>query len=101
MYESSPDPYCYPGTNILVNRLGLRDQARLDAYEAMITAQRAEEPLPRGTLGYAHYRAIHRHLFQDVFDGPASRVRCASPRPAACSAIPSISTTRCAGFLIG
>ena len=68
MYESSPDPYCYPGTNILVNRLGLRDQARLDAYEAMITAQRAEEPLPRGTLGYAHYRAIHRHLFQDVFE---------------------------------
>ncbi len=68
MYESSPDPYCYPGTNILVNRLGLRDQARLDAYEAMITAQRAEEPLPRGRLGYAHYRAIHRHLFQDVFD---------------------------------
>ena len=68
MYESSPDPYCYPGTNILVNRLGLRDQARLDAYEAMITAQRAEEPLPRGRLGYAHYRAINRHLFQDVFD---------------------------------
>ena len=68
MYESGPDPYCYPGTDILVNRLGLRDQARLDAYEAMITAQRAEEPLPRGRLGYAHYRAIHRHLFQDVFD---------------------------------
>jgi len=68
MYESGPDPCCYPGTDILVNRLGLRDQARLDAYEAMITAQRAEEPLPRGRLGYAHYRAIHRHLFQDVFD---------------------------------
>jgi cell filamentation protein len=68
MYESGLDPYCYPGTNILVNRLGLRDQAKLDAYEAMITAQRGEEPLPRGRLGYAHYRAIHRHLFQDVFD---------------------------------
>jgi len=40
----------------------------LDAFEAMITTQRAEEPLPRGLLGYAHYRAIHRHLFQDVFD---------------------------------
>jgi cell filamentation protein len=68
MYESGPDRYCYPGTNILVNRLGLRDRARLEEYEAMITAQRAEEPLPRGRLGYAHYRAIHRHLFQDVFD---------------------------------
>jgi cell filamentation protein len=79
MYESSPDPYCYPNTEILVNRLGLRDQSRLDAYEAMITAQRGEEPLPRGRLGYAHYRAIHRHLFQDVFDwaGKPRRVRIA------------------------
>ena len=34
----------------------------------MITAQRGEEPLPRGRLGYAHYRAIHHHLFQDVFE---------------------------------
>jgi cell filamentation protein len=68
MYESGPDPYCYPGTSVLKNRLDLRDQAQLDAFEALITAQRSEEPLPRGKLGYTHYRAIHRHLFQDVFD---------------------------------
>ncbi len=67
MYDSTPDPYCYPGTSVLKNLLGLREQAQLDAFEALITAQRAEEPLPRGRLGYAHYRAIHRHLFQDVF----------------------------------
>ncbi len=74
MYESGPDPYCYPGTNVLKNRLGLREQAQLDAFETLITAQRSEEPLPRGRLGYAHYRAIHRHLFQDVFDW-AGRLR--------------------------
>jgi cell filamentation protein len=68
MYESTPDPYCYPGSTVLINRLGLRDQAELSAFEAFITAQRSEEPLPRGRLGYAHYRAIHHHLFQDVFD---------------------------------
>jgi len=68
MYESSPDPYCYPRSSVLKNRLGLRDQAALDTFEAMITAQRGEEPLPRGRLGYAHYRAIHHHLFQDVFE---------------------------------
>jgi len=68
IYESGPDPYCYPDSDVLKNRLGLRDQAELDAFEAMITAQRGEEPLPRGRLGYAHYRAIHHHLFQDVFD---------------------------------
>lgn len=67
MYESGPDPCCYPGTNVLKNRLDLRDQAQLDAFEALITAQRGEEPLPPGRLCAAHYRAIHRHLFQDVF----------------------------------
>ena len=79
MYESTPDPYCYPGSGVLINRLGLRDQGELDAFEALITAQRGEEPLPRGRLGYAHYRAIHRHLFQDVFDwaGKIRRVRIA------------------------
>lgn len=49
------------------NRLGLREQAKLDAFEAEITAQRAAEPLPTGNLSYAHYCAIHRHLFQDVY----------------------------------
>jgi cell filamentation protein len=68
MYESGPDPYCYPDSSVLKNRLGLSDQAELDAFEALITAQRGEEPLPRGRLGYAHYRAIHHHLFQDVFE---------------------------------
>lgn len=67
MYDSGYDPYRYPGTSLLRNRLDLRDQAQLDAFEALITAHRAEEPLPSGRLGAAHYSAIHRHLFQDVF----------------------------------
>jgi cell filamentation protein len=67
MYQAEADPYCYPGTAVLVNRLGLRDQTELDAFEAEITSQRATEPLPAGRLSYRHYRAIHRHLFQDVY----------------------------------
>jgi cell filamentation protein len=67
MYEAAADPYCYPGTGVLKNRLNLRKQTDLDAFEAEITAQRAAEPLPSGRLGYAHYRALHRHLFQDVY----------------------------------
>ena len=74
MYDSGPDPYCYPNSTVLKNRLDIRDQVTLDAFEAMITAQRSEEPLPRGRLSYAHYRAIHRHLFQDVFEW-AGRLR--------------------------
>ena len=67
MYATVSDPYCYPGTRILINRLGLRDQTKLDAFEAEVSAERAAQPLPAGRLSYRHYRAIHRHLFQDVY----------------------------------
>lgn len=68
MYDAVNDPYCYPGTTVLINKLNIRDQAALDEFEAEITANRALEPLPSGNLSYAQYRAIHRHLFQDVYD---------------------------------
>jgi cell filamentation protein len=67
MYAASRDPYCYPGTTVLINRLGLRDQSKLNAFEAEVSAERATQPLPAGKLNYAHYRAIHRHLFGDVY----------------------------------
>ncbi len=67
MYRAEADPYCYPGTTVLINRLGLHDQVALNAFEAEITSQRATEPLPAGRLSYRHYRAIHRHLFQDIY----------------------------------
>jgi cell filamentation protein len=68
MYEAADDPYCYPDTPVLKNRLDLRTQDELDEFEALITTQRADEPLPAGRLDYNHYRAVHHHLFQDVFD---------------------------------
>lgn len=74
MYGTVADPYCYPGTTVLRNRLGLTDQALLDAFELDMTTQRASEPLPAGRLSYSHYRAVHRHLFQDVY-GWAGRPR--------------------------
>jgi cell filamentation protein len=67
MYRVEPDPYCYAGTTVLINRLGFRDQAKLEAFEAEVTSERAAQRLPSGRLSYTHYRAIHRHLFQDVY----------------------------------
>jgi cell filamentation protein len=67
MYDAVADPYCYPDTTILINKLNLRDQKQLDAFEAEITMQRAAEPFPNGRLSYTHYCAIHRHIFQDVY----------------------------------
>ncbi|HEY5411743.1 MAG TPA: Fic family protein [Caulobacteraceae bacterium] len=74
MYEAIADPYCYPGSDVLRNRPGLIDQGRLDEFEAAATTQRADEPLPGGRRSVSHYRAIHRHLFQDVY-GWAGRFR--------------------------
>ena len=67
MYDAVRDPYCYEGTTILKNIPGIRDQSALDEFEAAITKQRADEPLPPGRLSVSHYQAIHRHLLQDVY----------------------------------
>jgi cell filamentation protein len=69
MYEVENDTiYCYPGTNVLKNKLDIKDAPDLAAFEAEISSQRAQEPIPEGDLGYAHYCAMHKHLFQDVYD---------------------------------
>ena len=66
-YDAFADPYCYQGTFVLKNRAGLRDAAALEAFELEITSLRAEEPLPAGRYRPAHYCAVHRHIFQDVY----------------------------------
>ena len=67
MYDAVTDPYCYPRTTVLKNIPSLRTQKALGRYEAAMTAQRADEPLPAGRLSVSHYRAVHHHLFQDVY----------------------------------
>jgi cell filamentation protein len=67
-YTASQDLYCYPLTTVLRNKLGFRTQAELDNHEALATASRFADPFPEGTFDIAHYRAIHKHLFHDVFD---------------------------------
>jgi cell filamentation protein len=68
MYESDSDPYLYPGTFVLKNLLGLLDAGKLAKLERRLTAARADEGLPQGALDYAHYKAIHRHLFRDIYE---------------------------------
>jgi len=86
MYEAEQDPYCYPGTSVLINRLDIRDQAALEAFEAEVTADRSAQAVPVGSLDYRHYLAIHRHLFQDVYDwaGEIRTVRVAKQGSAFC-----------------
>lgn len=67
MYDAVEDPYTYKNSSVLVNKLDLKSQSELDAFEAEISSARAEEPLPDGLMDFAHYCAIHHHLFQDVY----------------------------------
>lgn len=69
-YDGS-DTYTYPESGILKNKAGLHNQASLDAFEADATAIRLleliEHPI-QGNFDLAHLQAMHRHLFQDVYD---------------------------------
>ena len=68
--SAGSDPYLYPGTDVLKNVPGLRKARQLAAFEAVKTAQRIYEitrkPLP-GNFDKAHLKAIHKHVFQEVF----------------------------------
>jgi cell filamentation protein len=66
-YDAFDDPYCYQGTGVLKNRLGLRDADTLEQFELEMSTLRAAEPLPEGRLDPLHYKRIHWHLFQDVY----------------------------------
>jgi len=65
----SDENYCYPPNfTILKNKLDLRDAELLDRFERRAVLQRAAQGVPTGQFDLAHLRAIHRHLFQDVYD---------------------------------
>ena len=62
---------CYPGTAVLINKLDIRDGQKLAQVEADITKLRIaqwEMRPPVGTFNFEHYKAIHQHLFSDLYD---------------------------------
>lgn len=65
---SGDDPYVYPGTSVLRNEFGIEDARELDRAERLLTTRRGKKGVPRGDFDLVHLRAIHRHLFQDVYD---------------------------------
>lgn len=63
--------YFIPRTKVLKNRLGLDDAEELRILEEKLVFLRMTEldsaPV-EGAFDYAHFKAIHRHLFQDVYE---------------------------------
>lgn len=65
------DPYLDPETGILRNKVGARTQIALDQAEGDLSFARLLQLMdhpPRATGDLEELRAIHRHLFQDIYD---------------------------------
>lgn len=71
-YEYEFDSYyCYPGSNVLINKLNITDEQLLEKAERDITYLRAleaaKEHIP-GSLDAEHLKRMHRFLFRDIYD---------------------------------
>jgi fido (protein-threonine AMPylation protein) len=85
------DPYTYPGTDTLKNRLGIRDPALLHLAEYAVTRRR-EMSAPALPLTAEGFKAAHRHLFQDLYPwaGQVRTVNLHHPQAAMRFALPHL-----------
>lgn len=63
--------YCYPDSNVLKNRMGVRDSERLSQLEKRLTMLRLLELIDKpikGKFDLKHLQAIHKYIFQDVYE---------------------------------
>ncbi|RSZ56559.1 putative adenosine monophosphate-protein transferase Fic [Massilia atriviolacea] len=69
-YGSDEDgEYCYPNSNVLINKLGITDEDALQAAEVQLSQTRIEQFHPDfDNFSLPALRAIHFHLFQDLYD---------------------------------
>jgi cell filamentation protein len=72
MYSLDPiAANCYPGTTVLINKFGIHDDEKLFQAEIAITqvAAASWELSPQlDTFDFGHYKGIHKHLFDDLYD---------------------------------
>lgn len=72
------EKYCYPGTEVPINKLDAKDEASLKAAVADEMAKKAAELKEMGGIGgnykLDHFQQFHKFLFADVFDW-AGKVR--------------------------
>ncbi len=63
--------YCYPHSNVLINKLGITDAEKLHEAEREITSLRlanAKINIINGDFDLAHLRRIHRYIFGDIYE---------------------------------
>ena len=68
--EMSDTIYCYPDSDVLMNKMDIRDQAKLEEAERRLTMFRMSDLLDtpvKGDFDLKHLQSIHRYLFQDLY----------------------------------
>lgn len=61
------DPYLYPNTDVIINKKDIHNADLLQKAETEFAKARLMQGLPDGVFDYHHLKAIHRHLFQDLY----------------------------------
>lgn len=71
-YGVSQDSYCYPDSNVLINKLNITNHDELSEAELEFTAFRYSEYSSSirslSEFNLSHLKNLHWHLFQDVYD---------------------------------
>ena len=70
LYENRHSIYCYPKSNVLINKLEIKDIDLLQKYEAKITAAKLLSLRQKGIIGnfdIQHVKDIHFYLFEDIY----------------------------------
>lgn len=69
-YEPRNSKYCYPNSEVLINKLDIKDAKKLSIYEAKITAAKSLSLRQKGVTGNfdkKHFLEIHHYLFEDIY----------------------------------
>lgn len=69
--EMMRDPYLYPNTEVMQNKLGIMDNEKLNFVEAEYTSTRIKEIIEnpiKGDFDLDHLCRMHYCIFQDLYD---------------------------------
>ena len=70
LYEARNSIYCYPNTDVLINKLNIKDNQLLSEAERKIVLTKSYELRKNSKIGnfdLNHFLEIHKFLFEDIY----------------------------------
>jgi len=69
--ETTDKIYCYPGSDVLINKLDIKTEETLNQAERELTSLRIYElevHIVKGNFDLKHLQDIHKYIFQDLYE---------------------------------